>query len=55
MKLQLTKKKLKQLSGYKILDSKMAIAVTGGDASNPELTSVDTRVSCRLTLTNKAY
>lgn len=55
MKLQLTKKKLKQLSGYKILDSKMTIAVTGANAANPELNSADARVSCRLTLTNKAY
>jgi len=58
MKLQLTKKKLKQLSGYQVLDSKMTIAVTGANAAseiNPELTSMDARVSCRTSVKNKEY
>lgn len=49
MKLQFTKKKLKQLSGNQILDRKMTMAVTGANAASeirPETHSMDTDRNC---------
>jgi len=49
MKLQLTKKKLKQLNGYQVLERNMTNAVTGAYAASaikPETHSMDTHSNC---------